>query len=180
MPVLAILLNPTDPTVGRIFDTLTSDAKAPRSLLGPFYAGRADELEGAFHAMRRQRVNALMVQPGMFWAQRTAIVKRAADSRLPAIYAFTEDVDAGGLMSYGASIQGMLDQAVRYVDKILRGAKVGELPVQEPTKLDFVISLKTAKALGLTIPQSLLLRADRVIESTAERSSLASERCSPE
>ena len=91
-------------------------------------------------------------------------MKLAAEARIPAVYAFKEDVTAGGLMSYGASMLGMQKQAVVYVDRILRGARPAELPVQEPIKLELFINLKTAKAFGLTIPRSLLLQADQVIE----------------
>ena len=88
----------------------------------------------------------------------------AAASRLPALYAFREVPDAGGLMSYGPNIRAMWRRAAAYVVKILQGAKAGDLPIEQPTKFEFVINLKTAKALGLTIPQSLLLRADDVIQ----------------
>ena len=88
----------------------------------------------------------------------------AAKSRLPAIYGPEEFVDAGGLLSYGANGADMYRRAATYVDKILKGAKPADLPVEQPTKFDLIINLKTAKALGLTIPPSLLQKADRVIE----------------
>jgi putative ABC transport system substrate-binding protein len=96
--------------------------------------------------------------------KRTQIVDFAAKSRLPAIYGVKEFVDAGGLMSYGANLADLYRRAATYVDKILKGAKPADLPVQQPTKFEFVINLKTAKALGLTIPPSVLLRADEVIQ----------------
>jgi putative ABC transport system substrate-binding protein len=91
-------------------------------------------------------------------------VKLAADLRLPTIYAFKEDVEAGGLMSYGASILDMQAQAVTYIDKILRGSLPSGLPVQEPAKFDLAINARAAKALNVTIPPSLMLRADRIVE----------------
>ena len=92
------------------------------------------------------------------------IIDRAAKARLPAIYEWREQVEAGGLMSYGASMVDLSRRVAAYVDKILKGAKPADLPVEQPTKFELVINLKTAKALGLTIPPSLLLRADQVIE----------------
>jgi putative tryptophan/tyrosine transport system substrate-binding protein len=100
----------------------------------------------------------------MFWTYRAEIVKLAAETRIPTVYAFKKDVTAGGLMSYGASIMDMQEQAVLYVDRILKGARPAQLPIQEPNKLELFINLKTAKALGLTISPSLLTRADQVIE----------------
>ena len=163
--LVGVLLNPTDPTVTRVFDALKRGVHGAKPALEPFYAGRPSELDGAFAAMKRRGVSGVIVQPdAMFWGQRATIVKLAAEARLPAIYAFREDVLVGGLICYGAPIGDMLEQAVGYADKILRGAKPSDLPVQEPTKLEFVVNAKTAKALGLTVPAALLLRADRVIE----------------
>jgi ABC-type uncharacterized transport system substrate-binding protein len=160
-----VLLNSTDPTVTRVLETLKADTRGTNVAVEPFYAGRPTDLDAAFQGMKRRAVNAVLVQPdGMFWAQRARIVRFAADLHLPAIYACKEDADAGGLMWYGASIPGMLDQALQYVDKILKGAKPGDLPVQESTKLELVVNIKTAKALGLSIPPSPLLRTDQVIE----------------
>jgi len=88
----------------------------------------------------------------------------AAKHRLPGVYSWREAVDAGGLLSYGPDFRDLSRRAATYVDKILKGAKPGDLPIEQPTKYDLVINLKTAKALGLTIPQTLLLRADQVIE----------------
>jgi putative ABC transport system substrate-binding protein len=123
------------------------------------------EFNAAFTAMTRQQANALIVPAeAIFYQHRTQIAELAAKSRLPAIYGLREHVDAGGLMAYGASRPDLYRRAAIYVDKILKGAKPGDLPIEQPTKFELVINLKTAKALGLTIPPSLLARADQVIE----------------
>ncbi len=123
------------------------------------------ELDGAFSAMTRWRADALVPLPSpMLFAERKRIVDLAARDRLPAMYMAREFVDLGGLMAYGASQFDLIRRGATYVDKILRGAKPADLPVEQPNKYEMVINLKTAKALGLTIPQSLLLRADQLIE----------------
>jgi putative ABC transport system substrate-binding protein len=100
----------------------------------------------------------------MFFNERRRLVDLVAKSRLPAVYPWRDFVAAGGLMSYGLNVADLFRRAATYVDKILKGAKPGDLPIEQPTKFDLVINLKTAKALALTIPPSLLLRADQVIE----------------
>lgn len=128
---------------------------------------RSDEqqLAQAFAAASRARAGALVVLPDMaFFDHLTSIVELAARHQLPAIYGEREFTDAGGLLSYGTNYDDLFRRAARYVDKILRGAKPGDLPVEQPIKFDLVINLKTARALGLTLPQSILLRADSVIE----------------
>jgi ABC-type uncharacterized transport system substrate-binding protein len=123
-----------------------------------------DDFDPAFSAMTRERADALIAFSDpliVFHGRRIADL--AAKSRRPAMYASREVVDAGGLMSYGPSISDMFRRAAGYVAKILKGAKAADLPMEQPTKFELVINLKTAKALGLTIPQSLLLRADDVI-----------------
>jgi putative ABC transport system substrate-binding protein len=115
--------------------------------------------------MARERVGALLVlSDAMLNSHRGRIADLAARSRLPAAYGVKESVEAGGLMSYGPSFLDFYRQAATYVDKILKGAKPADLPVEQPTTFELVINMKTAKALGLTIPQSVLLRADHVIE----------------
>ena len=128
-------------------------------------ARRADDLEQAFSTVSKARVGGLLVFPSpMLFEARASVVAHAAKSRLPAVYAWRAAVDVGGLMSYAPNFQDMYRRAAVYVDKILKGTKPGDLPIEEPTTLELVINLKTAKALGLTIPPSLLLRADQVIE----------------
>jgi ABC-type uncharacterized transport system substrate-binding protein len=123
------------------------------------------QLDWAFAAMTAQRAAALVVTPAPFNStHRDRIVSLAAKHRLPAMYGLRTFVDAGGLMAYGASLSESWRRAATYVDKILKGAKPGDLPIEQPTKFEFVINLKTAKTLGLTIPQTLLHRADQVIE----------------
>jgi len=123
------------------------------------------QLEGAFAAMTTQNVGALVVTPSPFnVTHRDRIVTLAAKHRLPAMYGLTAFVDAGGLMAYGASLRDLFRRAATYVDKILKGAKPADLPVEQATKFDLVINLKTARTLGLVIPPSLLGRADRVID----------------
>jgi putative ABC transport system substrate-binding protein len=126
--------------------------------------GPAD-FDRAFSDMTRARAGALTVLPStMFLIERRRLVDLAAKNRLPTVYPWREFVDAGGLMAYGANLPDLFRRAATYVDKILKGAKPGDLPVEQPTKFELVINLKTAKALGLTIPPSLLLRADEVMQ----------------
>jgi len=126
--------------------------------------GPAD-IDRAFSDMTRTRAGALTVLPyAMFNSERRRLVDLAAKNRLPTVYSFREYVDAGGLMAYGPNLADLIRRAATYVDKILKGAKPADLPVEQPTKFELVINLKTAKALGLTIPPSLLGRADEVIQ----------------
>jgi ABC-type uncharacterized transport system substrate-binding protein len=126
--------------------------------------GPAD-FDRAFSDMTKARAGALTVwSTPMFFNERRRLVDLAAKNRLPAVYQWREIVDAGGLMSYGPDLADLFRRAATYVDRILKGAKSGDLPVEQPTKYELVINLKTAKALGLTIPPSLLQRADQVIE----------------
>jgi len=126
--------------------------------------GPAD-IDRAFSDITRGRAGALAVLGSvMFLNERRRLVDLAAKNRLPAVYAQREFVDAGGLMAYGPNVADLFRRAATYVDKILKGAKPGDLPVEQPTKFDLVVNLRTAKALGLTIPPSLLLRADEAIQ----------------
>ena len=127
----------------------------------PIVAPKPDDLPAAFHKMTEAQCDALFVLADPF---RPTIVSLATNSRIPAIYQYREFVEAGGLASYGANNTAMFKMAARYVDKILKGASPSETPVEQPTTFEFVINLKTAKALGVTVPPSLLARADEVIE----------------
>ncbi len=125
----------------------------------------ADDIDPAFETAAKDRVGALLtLSSPLFNSQKQRIINLAARHRLPAMYEVREFAEAGGLMSYGPDIADVFRRAAGYVDKILKGARPADLPVEQPTKIDLVINLKTARALGLTIPQSLLLRADEVIQ----------------
>jgi putative tryptophan/tyrosine transport system substrate-binding protein len=162
---VAVLGNPTT----QLYPPWLGEVKvAARSLgvqLQTLEARGPDDFERAFVAMTRERAGALFVLgDGMFLLHRTRIAELAVKHRLPAMYPTREFVDAGGLMVYAPSLRDSFRRAAAYVDKILKGANPGDLPVQQPTKFELVINLKTAKALGLTIPRSFLLRADEVIQ----------------
>ena len=125
----------------------------------------ADKLDGAFKDAINARSDALAVTPNaVALSNRKQIVELAAKTRLPAIYFRDEFVDSGGLMSYGADLDDHYRRAATYVDKILKGTKPGDLPVEQPTKFELVINLKTAKQIGLTISPNVLVRADKVIK----------------
>ena len=162
---VAALWNPTNP--GNTLQLRGSEAAA--AALGvqlvPVEARSPSEIDSAFVAMAREGAGALLVLlDAIFYDRRERIADLAAKNRLPAIYGFSVFVEAGGLMAYSASRSDLIRQVAIYVDKILKGAKPADLPVAQPTKFELVINLKTAKTLGLTIPQTLLLRADQVIE----------------
>jgi len=126
---------------------------------------RAEELPSAFRRMRKNHDQAVMVSSSAFmFVHRKALADLAAEHRIPVMYEVQNFLESGGVMSYGVNVAEMQRRAAGYVDKILKGAKPADLPIEQPTKFDLVINLKTAKALGLTIPQTLLLRADQVIE----------------
>jgi putative ABC transport system substrate-binding protein len=162
---IAVLSNPDGP----VYTHTTSNIKeAARSLglqLQLVEARGPGDFDGAFATMARERVGALLVVTDpVFIPHRARLVGLAAKNRLPSIFTQRADVEAGGLMSYGPNFADMYRRAATYVDKILKGAKPADLPVEQPTKFELVINLKTAKALGLTIPPSLLQRADEVIQ----------------
>jgi putative ABC transport system substrate-binding protein len=162
---VSVLTNPANP-----FHALSE--KQVRAAAGvlhmkvQFVNVRAEaELDHAFEALTKDRPGGLiMLADRVFLHNRVRIADFATRNRIPGVYAYTELVDAGGLMSFGPSYPGMHKRAAYFVDKILKGAKPADLPMEQPAKFELVINLKTAKAFGLTIPKSLLLRADQVIE----------------
>jgi len=141
-------------------------AARPLKLSAKFFEVRhADEIEDAFVAMAQQRMRAVVVLPGpLFAAERQRIADTAAKLHLVSMCDRSEYVDAGCLLSYGANLGGIQERAAIQIDRILNGAKPGDLPVEQPTQFELVINLKTAKAIGLTVPQPVLMRADRLIE----------------
>jgi putative ABC transport system substrate-binding protein len=162
---IAVLVDPGNPAHAGMLQAVQQAAQTLRAELLSIEARVPDEIDGAFDVMSREHADALVVLGGpLIFTQRSRITELAASHRLPAIYNQRELVATGGLMSYGADLKDMNRRAATYVDKILKGAKPADLPVEQPTKFDLVINLKTAKALGLTIPQSILARADEVIE----------------
>ena len=162
---VAVLWNPRNPGNVRAMQVLT-DAAGPLGVqLYPHEVAEPATLGNALAAMAKEPVGALLVVADPTLAQNhKLIVDFATKSRLPSIYAERQAVDAGGLMSYQANLADMHRRAAGYVDKILKGAKPGDLPVQLPTRFEFVINVKSAKALGLTVPPSLLVLADHLIE----------------
>ena len=162
---VAVLLNPTNSDHRIVAAEMPTAAERLRLTLLPIEAQTANEFDAAFEQARRSRADAIVVVGDpLVYVHRERIAEIAAGYHLPAIYFFTENVEAGGLMSYGPSLHDLGRRAATYVDKILHGAKPGDLPVEQPTKFDLVINLKTAKGLGLAIPPALLQRVDRVIE----------------
>jgi putative ABC transport system substrate-binding protein len=162
---IAVLANPDNASHADFAAQLQAAAAALKARLQVLRARAPDEFEAAFSAMAREGAAALLVlTDGFFYGQRVRLVELAAKARLPAMYSQREFAEAGGLVCYGPSLADMSRRAATHVDKVLRGAAPGEIPVEQPTRFELVINLKTAKAQGLTIAQSLLLRADEVIE----------------
>jgi len=156
-----------DTTIGgaALKQTIESSASALGLRLQPLEARSADDYRAAFSAMSRARAEGLVVLPmGTAFTHRALIAELTAKHRLPAVYGDASYVEVGGLMSYGPNVLDLHRRAATYVDKILRGAKPADLPVEQPTKFEFVLNLRTTKTLGLTIPQSVLVRADEVIQ----------------
>lgn len=161
----AILWSPANRSSLLLLEEARKAAGALALQLQVVAAQRPEDLQSAFASMRRERAGALLVFPdAMFILQRKAIADLAARSHLPAMYALREHLDAGGLAFYGPSMEDNFRRAAVYVDKILKGVSPGDLPVEQPTRFELVINVRTARLAGLTIPQSLLLRADQVIE----------------
>jgi putative ABC transport system substrate-binding protein len=154
--------NNSSMTSVRELDGAAARAKVP---FQSFPIREAAELTTAFSTMTRERIDAIVVVNGPeIYADRTRIAELALKHRLPAIYGSAEYADAGGLMAYGPSYQALFRRAALYVDKILKGAKPGDLPIEQPTTFELVINANTARALGLALPQSIQVRANRVIQ----------------
>lgn len=162
---VAILSNPTNPNHPRWMKDIKDAGRSLRVQLQLMEVRSPDDFDGAFAAMTKERAGAcLVVADALFIGHRARLAALLAHTRLPSLAAYKELVEAGGLMSYAPSLPDLGRRAATYVDKILKGANPAELPVEQPTRLDLVVNLKTARALGLTIPQQLLVRADEVIE----------------
>jgi putative tryptophan/tyrosine transport system substrate-binding protein len=162
---VAVLLNKDNPAHAVAWKETLVAATMLRIDVEPFEVQGAAMLDEAFARMVKARVEALVLfEDAMFATERARLAALAAKTRLPTVYGQRNSVDVGGLMSYGPSIVDIYRNAASFVERILKGAKAGDLPVEQPTKFELVINMKTAKALGLTIPQSVLLRADEVIQ----------------
>jgi len=163
---VALLMNPANPASAPMLREAEAAARALGVRLQVLEARDPQEIDSAFAAMTRERAGALLIFPDpIFGNQRRQIAELAAKRRLPAMHGGSPEYpEAGGLMVYSPNILDLKRRAATYVDKILKGAKPAELPVEQSTRFDLVINLKTAKALGLTIPQSLLLQATEVIQ----------------
>ena len=164
---VAVLYDPALPATAReVKEVLPVAARALGLTVQPWEVRAADDFEKVFAALNKQRPDGLYVSAGgpLMRANQKRIAGFALKSRLPSMYSSRETVDAGGLMSYGADLADSYRRVAYYVDRILKGAKPADLPVEQPTKFELVINLKTAKQIGLTIPPNVLARADRVIK----------------
>jgi putative ABC transport system substrate-binding protein len=165
IPVVAVLTNQTNPNGPPQVEDLQTAAHSLGLQLEIFNTSTPDEIDDAFARLAERRIGAAVVTAdGFMIARQDQLVALAARYAVPTIYPLSQYVTAGGLMSYGASLRAAFHETGTYVAKILKGVKPAELPIEQPTQLELAINLKTAKALGLTVPQSLLARADEVIE----------------
>jgi putative ABC transport system substrate-binding protein len=162
---VAVLYNPADRSNVLVLKQLEEAAPTLGLSLRPLEIREPGDFEGAFSTMIRERAHAMFGAAGVLtYEHKEVLVGLAAKRRIPAMWGHRQFVDAGGLMSYAVNFYDQIRQTVVYVDKILKGARPGDLPVEQPTKFELVINLKTAKGLGLTFAQPLLLQADQVIE----------------
>jgi putative tryptophan/tyrosine transport system substrate-binding protein len=162
---VAVLWNPKQPGQALAYKESQIAAQSLRLTVISMEVQNREEIEKILSSTRKERTEAIFELPDpVIFANRELIAEFATKYRLPAMYSFREYVEAGGLMSYGTSFPGLFHRAATYVDKILKGAKPAELPVEQPTKFEFIVNLKTAKQIGLTIPPGVLARADRVIK----------------
>ena len=162
---VAVLWNAADPAMNLRYREIEAAAKTMHIEIRSLSARAPEDFQDAFAAMRRDRPHAmLIVTDALIRLNSKRVVEFAAANQLPAIYEIRDPVGDGGLMSYGPNLPNLFARTAYYIDKILKGAKPGDLPVEQPTKFELTINLKTAKALGLTISPSLLQRADQVVE----------------
>jgi len=167
-----VLWNPDNPVGAPGFRATQTAARALGATLQSFEVRKPEEIERALSGLTLERADALIVLTDpLTWIHQRRIAELAAKGRLPSIFELREYVDSGGLMSYGPSLALMVRRASAFVDKILKGARPSDLPVEQPIRVEFVINLRTARALGVTIPRSLFLRADQVIEDPYRRGS---------
>jgi putative ABC transport system substrate-binding protein len=162
--VIGLLQNPNNPQAERIADTAQQAANAKGLQLEILKAGAEAEIDAAFATAVQRHIGALIVSDPLFDSQSEQIAALAARYAVPTIYIWRKYVDAGGLISYGAVFTAAFHQVGSYAGKILNGAKPADLPVQQSTNFELVVNLKTAKELGLSVPPSILARADEVIE----------------
>ena len=160
---LAVLGNPEHPSYASQVRAIEAGARTLGVQVEVIGVRTPNEFGAAFRTARKAQV-LIQLDEVLFTSHRNSLVELAVANRLPVVYGFREHVEAGGLMSYGPNFRELYQRAAVFVDKILKGTKPGDLPVEQPTKFELVINLKTAKALKLTIPQTLLLQADQVIE----------------
>jgi putative ABC transport system substrate-binding protein len=161
---LALMRNAGNPEAALETGDVETAARTLGLDLAPLEIRRPEDIAPAFEALKAKADALYVVQDALVTANRTPIITLALGARLPTIFASRDHVQAGALMSYGPNFSEMFRRAAEYVDKILRGTKPGDIPVEQPTKFNLAINLTTAKALGLTVPPSLLARADEVIE----------------
>ena len=162
---VAVLWNPNQPSQSLAYKESQVAAQTLNLTLISVEPRNREELERFLSDLGKERPQALFELPDpLIFFNRELVTDFAMKQKLPAMYSFSEYVDAGGLISYGTSFPELFRRAATYVDKILKGAKPAELPVEQPTKFELVVNLKTAKQIGLTMPSSVLARADRVIK----------------
>jgi putative ABC transport system substrate-binding protein len=163
--IVAMLLNPGGQFLDQTLEHAKTGAKALGLQIRPYYIKGAEDIDGAFDDLKKLRANALLMPGGAITTLNSRrIIELATKLRLPAMYQTRNLVEDGGLMAYGVNFGDLYRRAATYVDKILKGKKPTDLPIEQPTKFEFVINLKAAKQIGLTIPPNVLARADRVIK----------------
>jgi len=162
---LGVLWNSANSGAAIVFKQTQSAAQELNLSIQSFDVQTVNDLQGAFDAITKSGVNGLVLIAAAPISNNLKLVAElAVKNQLPSIYDRSDFVEAGGLMSYGPNVPSMFHRAATYVDKVLKGANPGDLPVERPTKFEFMINLKTAKQIGVTIPQSVLFRADKVIK----------------